>query len=788
MRRNNFEDRVKDRYGDEYEVLDEYENNYTKLRIKHNVCNETYLITPKQFMRRNSCLKCGKYRTFKNNDEWLKGIKKLNSVDEYNFIGDYVDNQTAIHVEHTVCGRAFDIMPIDFMKGERCPICKVERHNKSDKQWKEDVFNLVGDEYTFLDTYKNRETTMRVRHNKCGYVYKIKPKNFLYGTRCKKCAKNKGTLKTQEQWEKDYRSLTGDEYLFLEPYIRSNVKMKCKHSVCGYEWCVTPHDFLAGTRCPQCEINSRKISNEEWAKRVKEVVGDEYVFLEDYVNSKHPILCRHNECGNEFKISPNNFYLQGQRCKKCYDKSRSMTTEQIVKRLHEVHGEDYTILNEYENAKTKLEIKHLSCGEITTVRADYLSHWKGCKKCRGKRTGNYHSWKKGRVGGGKTNEEWVKEVYDMVGDEYTFLDPYVNYSTSIRVRHNKCGYVWKTSPGQFKSGSRCMECHIKSTMKTNEEFVKEVYELFGDEYTFLEEYKGATKPIKYRHNICGMVYKRSPNHFLSHKGICPECHGGSGRHITTSTFRERLRKARGDEYILLGRYVKAQEKTLFKHVVCGKEFKMAPSHIINGTGCPHCFGKFKKTTKQYKDEVATLHGDEYTVLGEYVNSSTSILMKHNTCGYEWKTSPSNFVNNGTECPRCVRKGRSRGEALIEDYLIEHNIDYEPQKTFDDCVGNAQPLPFDFYIPSANMAIEYDGEQHFKSVEYWGGDKEFTKRINYDKIKNQYCDDNDIFLVRIPYTITGEGLTKMLDGAIKPIIDDGGSSKMKAIFFSAPYKY
>ncbi|OTF89816.1 hypothetical protein A8C46_00005 [Ligilactobacillus salivarius] len=87
-----------------------------------------------------------------------------------------------------------------------------------------------------------------------------------------------------------------------------------------------------------------------------------------------------------------------------------------------------------------------------------------------------------------------------------------------------------------------------------------------------------------------------------------------------------------------------------------------------------------------------------------------------------------------------------------------------------------------------MAIEYDGEQHFRSIDYFGGDKEFTKRINYDKIKNQYCDDNDIFLVRIPYTITGEGLTKMLDGAIKPIIDDGGSSKMKAIFFAAPYKY
>ena len=210
--------------------------------------------------------------------------------------------------------------------------------------------------------------------------------------------------------------------------------------------------------------------------------------------------------------------------------------------------------------------------------------------------------------------------------------------------------------------------------------------------------------------------------------------------------------------------------------------------MLRGTGCPHCFGKFRKTTEQYKDEVEALYDDEYTVLGKYVNSITSILMKHNSCGYEWEVKPGNFINSGTQCPRCARKGKSRGEALIEDYLIEHNIDYEPQKTFDDCVGNAEPLPFDFYIPSANMAIEYDGEQHFRSVDYFGGDEKFGERINYDKIKNQYCDDNDIFLIRIPYTITGERLTNMLDEAIKPIIEDGGSTKMKAIFFAAPYKY
>ena len=589
--------------------------------------------------------------------------------------------------------------------------------------------------------------------------------------------------KTQEQWEKEYKALTGDEYTFLEPYQKGNVKIMCRHNKCGNEWKVTPHHFLHDVRCPKCRVGSKK-SNEQWLNKVEELVGNEYTFLEEYVNNRTKLKCIHNKCGNEFEMSPHDFLdpRRKYRCPYCKKTTNEKDISKYQERLEKKFDDTYVIVEKVSGGRTKLKIKHKTCGNETIIRSDYINSWKGCPNCTAnKRKQTQGSTKR------KTNEEWVKEVYDMVGDEYTFLDPYVNYSTSIRVRHNKCGYVWKTQPGSFKSGGRCIKCHRKSTVKTNEEFLKEVYDLVGDEYTFLEEYKTARTPIKYRHNPCGTIYKKSPNTFLTNHGMCSECNGG-GKNITTEKFKERLKKVRGDEYILLGEYTKAQDKTLFKHTVCGGTFKMTPAHMMSGISCPHCFGKFKKTTKQYKDEVAALYGDEYTVLGEYVNSITSILMKHNTCGYEWEASPSNFINSGTQCPRCARKGKSRGEALIEDYLIEHNIDYEPQKTFDDCVGNAEPLPFDFYIPSANMAIEYDGEQHFRSVDYFGGDKKFEERINYDKIKNQYCDDNDIFLVRIPYTITGEGLTKMLDGAIKPIIDDGGSSKMKAIFFSAPYKY
>ena len=83
--------------------------------------------------------------------------------------------------------------------------------------------------------------------------------------------------KTQEQWEKEYKALTGDEYTFLEPYQKGNVKIMCRHNKCGNEWKVTPHHFLHDVRCPKCRVGSKK-SNEKWLSKVEELVGNEYTF------------------------------------------------------------------------------------------------------------------------------------------------------------------------------------------------------------------------------------------------------------------------------------------------------------------------------------------------------------------------------------------------------------------------------------------------------------------------------------------------------------------------------
>lgn len=86
---------------------------------------------------------------------------------------------------------------------------------------------------------------------------------------------------------------------------------------------------------------------------------------------------------------------------------------------------------------------------------------------------------------------------------------------------------------------------------------------------------------------------------------------------------------------------------------------------------------------------------------------------------------------------------------IAQLLTELNINYIKEKIFNDCKDNKN-LRFDFYLPDDNICIEYDGEQHFNAVKYWGGQEGLKNRQYKDEIKNQYCKNNNISLIRLNY--------------------------------------
>lgn len=174
-----------------------------------------------------------------------------------------------------------------------------------------------------------------------------------------------------------------------------------------------------------------------------------------------------------------------------------------------------------------------------------------------------------------------------------------------------------------------------------------------------------------------------------------------------------------------------------------------PGNVLKGCGCTEC-GKEKigdknsKNHEQYVEELKRMNSD-IIVIGTYINANTPILHKCLIDGHEWNVAPYSILH-GTGCPRCCE---SSGERKIRQWLEKHNIKYIYQKVFKDC-RDIKPLPFDFYLPNNFICIEYDGGQHTKPIEHFGGAKVFERTIKHDKMKDEYCKNNGISLLRIPY--------------------------------------
>ena len=288
-----------------------------------------------------------------------------------------------------------------------------------------------------------------------------------------------------------------------------------------------------------------------------------------------------------------------------------------------------------------------------------------------------------------------------------------------------------------------------SKKKTHEEFLKELKEKNNNQIETLEEYNGLHKKIKVKFLECGHVREMKPSKLLIGQGCGhKDCNDKaiSKARLSNST------KAKEDElkklgYELISGYKGMKEMITVKNKKCGHTYTANAANILNGSGCPKCHGF--KTTGEFTEQVQKLHGDEYKIIGEYINNRTTVKMIHKNCGNEFNAYPKRILN-GKCCPTCYL---SSGETLINEFLKNHGIKYERQYRFNDC-RNKKPLPFDFAIFQDDKVklIEFDGQHHYGNSNYWGNDKKagHNKVKEHDKIKDDYCKSKNIELLRIPY--------------------------------------
>jgi hypothetical protein len=324
------------------------------------------------------------------------------------------------------------------------------------------------------------------------------------------------------------------------------------------------------------------------------------------------------------------------------------------------------------------------------------------------------------------------------------LGIYKNVYTKIKILHNICGYNWDVTPNGILRGARCPKCAglIRLTIDI---FKERVYKLTGSEYEVLGKYKNMNAKILMRHNVCGHEWMAIPSNFLGGTR-CSKCFGKFKK--TTDEFKREIYNLEKDEYEILGEYKNALKNILFKHNKCEHEFNMRPNSFLNGQRCPKCSKRFRYNTETFKDAIKELVKDEYSVLGKYVNNKIHILMKHNICNTEYNVNPNAFLR-GCRCPKCFE---SKGEQRVRYYLEDNNIKCEPQYTFNDLLSDkGNCLKFDFGILENNelkSLVEYDGAGHYREDIF--GKESYELTVYHDHLKNIYCQQNNIPLIRIPY--------------------------------------
>lgn len=348
---------------------------------------------------------------------------------------------------------------------------------------------------------------------------------------------------------------------------------------------------------------------------------------------------------------------------------------------------------------------------------------------------------------GNTHEEYV-EMLKIKNPTVEVVDKYITMDTKITHHCLIHDVYWETTPVRAIRGVGCSVCKKerfrKSKCKTHERYLEQVAHINPDIEVIGMYVDSKTKIEHYckRHNILWMA---SPDNIIHSHGCC-ECAkekiGNKNRRLHEQYVK--MAEKVNSNIIVTGEYIDALTPISHRCKIDGHKWKTTPANILYGTGCPKCAGTMKKTHEDYIKEVFSINPN-IEVIEEYVNARTPIKHRCKIDGFEWSTVPY-VILTGCGCPQC---NESHGEKAIRLWLENNNIKYVREQEFDDCVDK-MPLPFDFYLPDNNVAIEYQGKQHYAPIDYFGGQKQFEIQQKHDNMKREYCKNNGIKLLEIPY--------------------------------------
>lgn len=346
-----------------------------------------------------------------------------------------------------------------------------------------------------------------------------------------------------------------------------------------------------------------------------------------------------------------------------------------------------------------------------------------------------------------TNETFIKKATEKYGNKYTYDKVnYINSQTKVCIICPEHGEFY-VRPADYLRGYSCPKCsnikRIKNLSLTQDEVIRRFHKVHDDKYDYsLVEYVNYDTKVKIICPIHG-IFEMTPSNHIRGQG-CPKC---KGIHLTAKEIIDEFNKVHGDKYDYSKTvYNKMHEKIT---VICPRhgEFQITPSKHRIGQGCPKC-GILKRAKNQSYDNESFIEILQKVHNGKYIYTKATLNGNlHNritiTCpihGDFEQIAQSHL--NGHGCPKCQS---SHLEEEIKSFLNDNDIEFEQQKTFE-WLKLKNHLYLDFYLPKYNKAIECQGIQHFKPVDFFGGEECFIKTIERDDIKQKLCENNGIKII------------------------------------------
>jgi ssDNA-binding Zn-finger/Zn-ribbon topoisomerase 1 len=507
------------------------------------------------------------------------------------------------------------------------------------------------------------------------------------------------------------------------------------------------------------EKKTKKWDTEKFIERAKQIHGDKYDYVKSiYIGSETPLTITCPTHG-DFEVKPTYHINDKIGCPK-ERKVFKWTTNDFIYKAQEKHGDKYDYNNvNYIDSDTPVNISCPRHGDFTQNPQSHI-RGTGCPKCGAELNS------KNRL---SSTDKFIEKARKVHGDKYNYEETeYISTKEPVKINCVIHGQ-FKQTPNSHLIGSGCPECGklitINSKRGNAEDFIKKSNKIYNNIYDYSNvNYINTSTKVAITCPEHGVFYKRPAQH-LRGQG-CPKC-----GYLTTSKklsdnqeeFLIKARKEHGNKYdYSLVKYVKSNKPVT---IICPKhgEFNQIVNGHLTGSGCPEC-GKesvFQARTYDTDDFIRKSkeqHGEKYDYsLVDYNVSTDLVDIKCSKHGVFSQQAGSHM--RGAGCPLCQE---SKGEKIVSSILSNLGIEYIRQHKFNDCRGDTgkvrcRVLPFDFYIPKFNLLIEYDGKQHFMPIEKFGGEEGYKKTKRTDEIKNNYALNNNIKLIRIPYTIPKKDL-------------------------------